>query len=52
MKVDDSALMKKYQFVNDYAPRMWLCENDEGGWWPGSLQEYFDNMTATSTDWH
>lgn len=44
--------MEKYQFVTDHAPRMWLCEDDEGGWWPGTRQEFFDNTTAAKDSSH
>ena len=44
------ALMEKYQFVYDYAPRMWLSEKDNG-WWPGSHQEFFDNMKGETLDY-
>ena len=43
IQVDNDALLPKYQFIYDYAPRMWLSEKDDG-WWPGTHQEFFDNM--------
>ena len=43
VQVDNDALMEKYQFVYDFAPRMWLSEL-KNGWWPLDLQTFFDNM--------
>ena len=45
VKVDNDSLLEKYKFVEQYAPRMWLSEK-ENGWWPSDHQTYFDNMKA------
>ena len=47
VQVDNTALLEKYQFIYDYAPRMWLSERDNG-YWPGTLQDFFDNTEGVS----
>lgn len=43
IEVDNEALMKKYDFIYDHAPKMWLAEDDHG-YWPASVSNFFDNM--------
>lgn len=47
VQVDNEALMKKYGFIYDHAPQLWLSEDDDG-FWPASVQEYFNHMYGVS----
>ena len=55
LDIDRDALIKKYQFVWDYAPIMWLDERpDDGflrdkGWFPSTLEYFLDNVKGEST---
>ena len=50
MEIDNDALLEKYSFLYDYAPQMWLGEDDDG-WWPGELSTFFDNMEGNPQDY-
>ena len=45
--VDNDELMKKYTFVSDHAPCLWLSEADDG-FWPWSVQDFFTHMEGVS----
>lgn len=36
--------MEKYQFIYDYAPRMWLNEDPENPWFPSTLDFFLRNV--------
>lgn len=38
VKIDQDELDKKYQFVYDYAPRIWLNEHDDAPWFPCTVE--------------
>jgi hypothetical protein len=56
LAIDRDELIKKYQFVWDYAPKMWLDENleDTGmegvGYFPSSVEYFFEHVTGINDD--
>ena len=50
VQIDRQALLDKYQFVWDHAPRMWLAEKDTDGWWPLEIEEFFERVEGANHD--
>ena len=56
VEIDREKLMKKYQFIYDYAPIMYLNENTydkkiEGyGWFPSSVDWFMEHMVGANFD--
>ena len=45
--VDNDELMKKYSFVSDHAPCLWLSEDDDG-YWPWPVEDFLTHMEGIS----
>jgi len=56
LSIDRDALLDKYSFVWDYAPKMWLNERRKPtkvlpeGWFPSTLEFFFDRTMGEVTD--
>lgn len=48
--IDRDELMKKYAFVTEYAPRVWLNEDPDKLWLPSSVEFHLANTHPVNAD--